>query len=118
MNDLTMKLKITDAATGQSAFVTLDDKQSYAEALHNHTKEFVSVPVVRMRLLLVGDKSSDLELKDIYRICGAIQAVFGDSLIWDITSDQPFPDDPQDVDGYLTLNTKEQWTRYKPNDEY
>lgn len=106
MNDLTMKLRITDAATGQSLFVTLDDNQPYAEALHNHTKEFISVPATHMRLWLVGNQSSNLELKDIYRICGAIQAVFGDSLVWDITSASPFSEDPQDIDGYLLLNGK------------
>lgn len=106
MNNLTMKLKITDEATGRVVFVTLDDNQPYAEALHNHTKGLFATPASNIRLWLVGDKSSDLEIKEIYRICGAIQAVFGDTLIWDITPDPPLPEDPQDVNGYLVLNDK------------
>lgn len=103
MDKLTMKLKITNAATGNTLFVTLDDNQSYAEALHNHTKGMSPTPAHNLHLLLVGSKSSMLEMQDIYRICGAIQAVFGDSLIWDITPNPPSPDDPQDLDGYLSI---------------
>lgn len=98
-----MKLKITNTATGRTLFVTLDDKQPYAEALHNHTKEICVTPAHNLRLLLIGSQSSLLEMQDIYRICGAIQAVFGDSLIWDISPGPPSPEDPQDLDGYLSI---------------
>ncbi len=68
--------------------VELDGLQPYAEALHNAIGDTTNRTAGRNNRLLFFDKDDNaLDFETIYRICGAIQILFGDGLVWDIVED-------------------------------
>ena len=81
--------------------VELDGLQPYAEALHNAIGDR-DISLYRNNRLLFFDKNYNaLDFGTIYRICGAIQILFGDGLVWDIIEDTD-----EQADALLLLNYK------------
>lgn len=81
--------------------VELDGLQPYAEALHNAIGDR-DIPLYQHnRLLFIAQENDSLDFETIYRICGAIQILFGDGLIWDIVEDTD-----EQADALLLLNYK------------
>ena len=54
------------------------------------------------RLLFIAKENHPLDFGTIYRICGAIQILFGDGLVWDIVEDAD-----EQADALLLLNYKQ-----------
>ena len=83
--------------------VELDRLQPYAEALHNAIGDTTNRTAGRNNRLLFFDKDDNaLDFETIYRICGAIQILFGDGLVWDIVEDTD-----EQADALLLLNYKQ-----------
>lgn len=83
-------------------FVELDGLQPYAEALHNAIGDR-DIPLYQQnRLLFIAKENNPLDFGTIYRICGAIQILFGDGLVWDIVEDAD-----EQADALLLLNYKQ-----------
>ena len=83
--------------------VELDGLQPYAEALHNAIGDTTNGTAGRNNRLLFFDKDDNaLDFETIYRICGAIQILFGDGLVWDIVEDTD-----EQADALLLLNYKQ-----------
>lgn len=83
--------------------VELDGLQPYAEALHNAIGDTTNRTAGRNNRLLFFDKDDNaLDFETIYRICGAIQILFGDGLVWDIVEDAD-----EQADALLLLNYKQ-----------
>lgn len=81
--------------------VELVGLQPYAEALHNAIGDR-DIPLYQHnRLLFIAKEKNPLDFETIYRICGAIQILFGDGLIWDIVEDTD-----EQADALLLLNYK------------
>ena len=81
--------------------VELDGLQPYAEALHNAIGDR-DIPRYRNnRLLFIAKENNPLDFGTIYRICGAVQILFGNGLVWDIIEDSN-----EQADALLLLNHK------------
>ncbi|WP_296000780.1 hypothetical protein [uncultured Alistipes sp.] len=83
-------------------FVELDGLQPYAEALHNAMRDRDISLYRNNRLLFIAKENNPLNFGTIYRICGAIQILFGDGLVWDIVEDAD-----EQADALLLLNYKQ-----------
>lgn len=113
------KIKITDEKTGKSDILILD--------LRCPIDIQLSVMVfgkVIMRppgplegstnyLLFIASTKRDYETKTLYDIVKAVVAVFGGSLVWELSSDRPTDEEESDTQAYLTLNTR----RYSTGNE-
>lgn len=82
--------------------VELDGLQPYAEALHNAIGNRDISLYRNNRLLFIAKENHPLDFGTIYRICGAIQILFGDGLVWDIVEDAD-----EQADALLLLNYKQ-----------
>ncbi|WP_278845232.1 hypothetical protein [Alistipes communis] len=82
--------------------VELDGLQPYAEALHNAIGNRDISLYRNNRLLFIAKENNPLDFGTIYRICGAIQILFGDGLVWDIVEDAD-----EQADALLLLNYKQ-----------
>lgn len=81
--------------------VELDGLQPYAEALHNAIGDR-DIPLYRNnRLLFIAKENNPLDFGTIYHICGAVQILFGNALMWDIIEDSD-----EQADALLLLNYK------------
>ena len=73
----------------------------YAEELHNAIGDR-DIPLYRNnRLLFIAKENNPLDFGTIYRICGAVQILFGNGLVWDIVEDSK-----EQADALLLLNYK------------
>lgn len=85
LNFRTMKIKITDRS-GQSV---------YTEFVEDHLVETIRTAAYGIdsngdkQLYFIAEKDADLSLEIVHRICSAIVAVFGGSLVWDIVAELP-----------------------------
>ena len=79
--------------------VELDGLQPYAEALHNAIGDRDIPRYQSNRLLFIAKENNPLDFGTIYRICGAVQILFGDELVWDIIEDSN-----EQADALLLLN--------------
>ena len=82
--------------------VELDRLLPYAEALHNAIGNRDISLYRNNRLLFIAKENNPLDFGTIYRICGAIQILFGDGLVWDIVEDAD-----EQADALLLLNYKQ-----------
>ena len=82
-------------------FVELDGLQPYAEALHNAIGNRDISLYRNNRLLFIAKENNPLDFGTIYRICGAVQILFGNGLVWDIVEDTD-----EQADALLLLNYK------------
>lgn len=82
--------------------VELDGLQPYAEALHNAIVNKDISLYRNNRLLFITKENNPLDFETIYRICGAIQILFGDGLVWDNVKDTD-----EQADALLLLNYKQ-----------
>ena len=81
--------------------VELDELQPYTEALHNAIGDR-DIPLYgNNRLLFIAKENNPLDFGTIYRICGAVQILFGNGLVWDIVEDAD-----EQADALLLLNHK------------
>jgi len=98
--DRHFKIKITDEQTGKSDTLTLDLRRPIEEqlvAFGNSAKSY---------LHFIANAERDYEPATLHKIVKAVVALFGGSLVWELSSDYP-PDEPQhDIQAFLTLNTK------------
>ena len=60
-------------------------------------------PNEKCRLLFIGKKNTKLTLEDIYYLSNLLRCVVGSSFIWDIIGDKLYPNDQDDLDGYLII---------------
>ena len=81
--------------------VELDGLQPYAEALHNAIGDRDISLYRNKRLLFIAKENNPLDFETIYRICGAVQILFGNGLVWDIIEDSN-----EQADALLLLNHK------------
>lgn len=96
-----MKIKITDR-NGASVYVEfLEDP--FVETIRAATYGIDSNG--DKQLYFIAEKDADLSLEIVHRICSAIVAVFGGSLVWDIVAELPESLPMEDgVRAYLFIN--------------
>lgn len=110
MNDMEnknyFKLKIIDKDRDESMILTLDCTRLTAIGIQK------VIPICTQivtngnnRLLFLGSKDSKLELEPLYNIAVLAQSILGGSLVWDIIDELPKHGEPQDLGGYLILNS-------------
>lgn len=106
------KIKITDEDTGQSDILNLDVR--YGIDIQLSVGVFGKV-IMRPPgplegstnyLLFIASTKRDYETKTLYDIVKAVVAVFGGSLVWELSSDRPTGEEDDDIQAYLMLNTR------------
>ena len=110
--DKHFKIKITDEQTGKSDTLTLDlgcpiDVQLSVGVFG---KVIMQPPGTlegnTSHLHFIASAEHDYEAKTLHSIAKAVGAVFGGSLIWELSPDRPPGETESDIKAYLILNTK------------
>lgn len=95
------KLKIT-TPQGHSAIAELSDREPYTQTLRRTVSALNITPCEEaMRLVFVTRHGEELSMQTMYSICCAVQAVLGNSLVWDVEAEPLQPRHPQDLTAYL-----------------
>lgn len=98
------KFKIIDG--GNSIILTLDYTDLSIDIIRKLTNYTIRLVADKeCRLQFIGNKGCQLGLEDIYTLCGLLQAILGDTLIWDIIDEFPKEGEPEDLNGYLILSS-------------
>lgn len=58
--------------------------------------------LVRHQFHIIGNKSCDLELEELYNLCGKIQTLVSSPLSWDII-EKPLNEEDENLVGYFLL---------------
>ena len=103
--DKHFKIKITDERTGESKILTLDPRRPMEPQLSDK-----STPATggKNYLHFIASPERDYETATLHAVVRAVVAVFGGSLVWEISSDRP-PAETEttpEIQAYLTINTK------------
>lgn len=112
MGSRDFKIKITDEKTGKSDTLTLDVR--YGIDIQLSVGVFGKVimqPPGQLEngtshLLFIANAEHDYGAKALFSIAKAVGAVFGGSLVWELSPDRPPGEEESDIQAYLTLNTK------------
>ena len=100
------KIKIIDKDRDESMILTLDCTRLTAIGIQKVITICTQIVTNgNNRLLFLGSKDSKLELEPLYNIAVLAQSILGGNLVWDIIDELPKLGEPQDLGGYLILNS-------------